>query len=118
MLSHRAVGGCSISFNAQGCSLTYLYLQVEWNVPEDPTKGHKYLYLTDADHDTLSRGNGGASFRADALTTSEGAVLFLHANCSNAMQVRLTLAWLLSSTVCVSSTATLLQGGKLAVSSL
>ena len=47
--------------------------QVEWSVPEDPNKGHKYLYLTDADHKALIRGPGGASFRADPLTTAAGA---------------------------------------------
>ena len=48
---------------------------MEWNVPDDPTKGHKYLYLTDADHSSLVRGTSGASFRADPLTTDAGAEL-------------------------------------------
>ena len=46
-------------------------------MPEDPTKGLKYLYLTDADHATLSQAAGGPSYRAEPLTGPDGQLQFL-----------------------------------------
>lgn len=39
---------------------------------DDPTKGLKYLYLTDADHAALSGAEGGPSYRAESLTAPDG----------------------------------------------
>ena len=43
-------------------------------MPDDPTKGLKYLYLTDADHAALSQAAGGPSYRAEALTAPDGVL--------------------------------------------
>lgn len=44
-------------------------MQVEWNDPEDPTKGFQYLYLSDADYQSImDRAEGAAALEAVAVT--------------------------------------------------
>ena len=42
-------------------------LQVEWVQASDPSKGFKYLYLSDADYRALKQGAGSATLRAQPL---------------------------------------------------
>lgn len=42
-------------------------LQVEWVQANDPSKGFKYLYLSDADYRALTQGTGSATLRAQPL---------------------------------------------------
>ena len=44
-----------------------LGLQVEWVQASDPSKGFKYLYLSDADYRALTQGAGSATLRAQPL---------------------------------------------------
>jgi hypothetical protein len=49
-------------------------LQVEWQSPDDPTRGFRYLYLTPEDHASLTaRAPPGATLlRANRLVTEAG----------------------------------------------
>lgn len=50
-------------------------LQVAWVSPEDPNKGFKYLYLSDADHEKLRATAGQEpSFNCDRITDASGQV--------------------------------------------
>ena len=55
-----AVPRCRPSRNSLG-------LQVEWVQANDPSKGFKYLYLSDADYRALTQGTGSATLRAQPL---------------------------------------------------
>jgi len=46
---------------------------VEWNNPADPTKGFRYMYLSDADYASVSARADTAVLKADPLVTDEGA---------------------------------------------
>ena len=49
-----------------------LTLQVEWNVPADPTKGHKYIWLSDEDYQAITKRSPSPVLKADSLTTKQG----------------------------------------------
>lgn len=42
--------------------------QVEWNTPCDPTKGFKYMYLTDEDFNSISERSAHAAVKATPVT--------------------------------------------------
>ncbi len=46
---------------------------MEWNNPADPTKGFRYMYLSDADYASVSARADTAVLKADPLVTDAGA---------------------------------------------
>ena len=49
--------------------------QVEWNNPADPTKGFKYIYLSDADYSSIAARADNAVLKAEPFFADNGAVL-------------------------------------------
>lgn len=47
-------------------------MQVEWNNPSDPSKGFKYLYLTDADYSSINARADTAVLKAEPFFAQSG----------------------------------------------
>ncbi len=50
-----------------------LCAQVEWNNPGDPTKGYKFLYLSDADYSSIAARADTAVLKAEPFFADNGA---------------------------------------------
>jgi hypothetical protein len=50
--------------------------QVEWNNPADPSKGFKYLFLSDADYTAIAARADTAVLKAEAFFAESGARTF------------------------------------------
>ena len=50
-------------------------VQVEWNNSADPTKGFKYIYLSDADYSSIAARADTAVLKAEPFYADNGAVL-------------------------------------------
>lgn len=48
---------------------------MEWNNPADPTKGFKYIYLSDADYSSIAARADTAVLKAEPFFADNGAVL-------------------------------------------
>jgi hypothetical protein len=55
--------------------MSHRHAQVEWNNPADPTKGFKYVYLSDADYSSIAARADTAVLKAEAFFADSGAVL-------------------------------------------
>ena len=51
---------------------TLLSAQVEWNNAKDPTKGFKYLYLSDADYTSVAARADAAVLKAEPFFAENG----------------------------------------------
>lgn len=49
--------------------------QVEWNNPGDPTKGFKYIYLSDADYSSIAARADTAVLKADPFFADNGVTM-------------------------------------------
>ena len=52
--------------------LTSFSVQVEWNNPRDPTKGFKYLFLSDADYTSVAARADAAVLKAEPFFAENG----------------------------------------------
>ena len=48
------------------------FVQVEWNNPRDPTKGFKYLFLSDADYTSVAARADAAVLKAEPFFAENG----------------------------------------------
>ena len=50
-------------------------MQVEWNNFQDPTKGYKYIYLSDADYSSITARANTAVLKAEPFFADNGKEL-------------------------------------------
>ena len=55
--------------------ITALPMQVEWNNNRDPTKGFKYLFLSDADYTSIAARADTAVLKADPFFAENGVYI-------------------------------------------
>ena len=85
-LHHQGFNGCwsdvvalcppqEAHFNNDHAGMTpsIAMVQVEWNNPDDPTRGHKYLYLSDEDYMAISKRSSAPVVRATLVASQNGA---------------------------------------------
>ena len=51
----------------------FVCAQVEWNNPADPTKGYKFLYLSNADYSSIAARADTAVLKAEPFFADNGA---------------------------------------------
>lgn len=58
---------------AQARAAFIFWAQVEWKYPADPTKGYRFLYLSDADYSSIAQRADTAVLKAEPFFADNGA---------------------------------------------
>lgn len=49
-------------------------LQIEWNIPDDPAKGFRYIWLSEVDYQAVTSHTRNPIIKAHAISTESGAL--------------------------------------------